>query len=350
MWPSARQTQHSVAERRLSILELISIYPPRRIAIRQLWLAVALATLGAAAIACTSSGTAPDGAEPTMTASPSQTVAPTATAAVPNVQVLRLVIAVTDLAVGPGNRLAFALIGPEGPVQAPTAAVQIQPLGDLGGEMIRKGAVFRPWPVSPGGVFSTFVAFEHAGQWGVEARVFLPGGATGVGRAEVSVATASASPALGTVPPASRNKTSAEFDDPTDPEELATITSSPDPDPELYRLTVAEAIESGLPTVVSFSTPAFCRTGTCGPQVEVLSTLRERHAGKANFIHIEVYDSPHTVLDISRARLVPQMEEWGLRSEPFTFVLDREGRVAVKFESFVNADELGAALEALLDS
>ncbi len=309
-------------------------------------MACALAALAAVSCSPGGEGTTVAGATPRTT----EGAGPTATAGLPAVQVLQLVVAATDLAAGPGNRLAFALIGPDGPVQSPTASVQMQPLGGGGGDVVRAGAVFRPWPVAPGGIFSTFVEFEHAGLWGIEARVFLPGGATGVGRAQLSVATASSAPAVGTVPPASRNRTSEGFADPTDPDELAAITSSPRPDPELYRLTVADALGSGIPTVVSFATPAFCRTATCGPQVEVLSALRARHAGRANFIHIEVYENPHTLSDLSSARLVPQMEEWGLLSEPFTFVLDRDGRVAVKFEGFVNEDELGAALEAVLDA
>ena len=99
----------------------------------------------------------------------------------------------------------------------------------------------------------------------MEVRVFLPGGVIGVGRAQLSVATAGSAPALGVRPPASRNKTSADFTDPNDPDELATITSAEVPDPDLYRMTVAEALDSGLPSIISFATPAFCQTATCGP-------------------------------------------------------------------------------------
>ena len=136
--------------------------------------------------------------------------------------------------------------------------------------------------------------------------------------------------------------------DPEDPAELATITSSEVPDPDLYRMTVAKALDNGLPSIVSFATPAFCQTATCGPQVEVITALKDRYPGRANFIHIEVYDSPDKLTDLSRARLVPQMAEWGLLTEPYTFVLDGEGRVAAKFEGFVNEDELAEALAAVL--
>ncbi len=282
-------------------------------------------------------------------ASVTLTPGPIETVAAPEQQVMQLVVAVSDLAVGPGNRLAFALIGPDGPIKVPTVAVQLTFLGGGGGAATKMTAVFRPWPVGSGGVYSTTVDFKRAGTWGMEARIFLPGGVIGVGRKELSVATASAAPALGVRPPASRNKTSADFDDPTDQDELATITSSETPDPDLYRMTVAEALDSGLPSVVSFASPAFCQSATCGPQVDVITAVKDRLSGRANFIHIEVYDSPDKLTDLSRARLVPQMGEWGLPAEPFTFVLDAEGRVAAKFEGFVNEDELVAALQAVLD-
>jgi hypothetical protein len=279
------------------------------------------------------------------------TPGPTEVSQAAHLQAVQLVIVVTDLAVGPGNRLAFALISQDGPIKVPTASVQLVFLGGGGGAGATQfTAVFRPWPVGPGGVYAAVVDFEHAGTYGMEVNIFLPGGVIGVGKIELAVATASAAPALGERPPASRNKTSADFEDPTDPEELATITSSEVPDPDLYRMTVAEGLDSGLPSVISFASPAFCQTATCGPQVDVISAVKAGFEGAVNFIHIEVYDSPDELTDLSRARLVPQMEEWGLLSEPFTFILNAEGKVAVKFEGFVNEAELAEALQGVLDS
>ena len=319
----------------------------------RLFLLTALASVAVAACSSGASGSAattepagqPPG-QPTGESSATQTPPPTQ-----RFETLQLVIAVSDLAAGPGNRVAFALIGPEGPIKAPTASASFVFLGGGGGGAGEKmTAVFRPWPVGPGGVYAVIVNFDRAGEWGMEANVFLPGGSLGIGRAKISVATASASPAVGVRPPASLNKTLADLDDPSDADQLAEITSAEEPDPDLYRMTVAEALDSGLPSIVTFSTPAFCQSATCGPQVEVVSAIKNRLVGKANFIHIEVYEDPHRLTDLSRARLVPQMAEWSILSEPFTFVLDRDGRVAAKFEGFVNEDELFDALQAVLGS
>ena len=114
-------------------------------------------------------------------------------------------------------------------------------------------------------------------------------------------------------------------------------------------MTVADAVAAGMPAVVTFATPAFCSTATCGPQVEVVSSLKDRYAGEASFIHVEVYDNPVEMRgDFGKGRISPVLEEWGLISEPYTFILDGEGVIKSKFEGFVTEEELEAALKEVL--
>ena len=47
---------------------------------------------------------------------------------------------------------------------------------------------------------------------------------------------------------------------------------------------------------------------------------------------------------LQQARISPVIEEWGLPSEPWTFLVDAEGRVAAKFEAFTSVEELQEAL------
>jgi peroxiredoxin len=132
-------------------------------------------------------------------------------------------------------------------------------------------------------------------------------------------------------------------------EDLATITSSPVPDPDLYRLSIDQALEAGKPLVVVFATPAYCKTATCGPQVQVVSQLKDRFSDQANFIHVEVFENPH-LIEAGRPAggFVPAVGEWNLPTEPWTFVLDGAGRVRAKFEVFTTAQELARALEEVL--
>ena len=43
--------------------------------------------------------------------------------------------------------------------------------------------------------------------------------------------------------------------------------------------------------------------------------------------------------------LVPAVEQWGMPTEPWTFVIDREGRIRAKFEQFTSAEEIEATLK-----
>ncbi|MCI0395100.1 MAG: hypothetical protein L0322_09210, partial [Chloroflexi bacterium] len=176
----------------------------------------------------------------------------------------------------------------------------------------------------------------HAGFWGLAAEITLADGATTQTQFAIEVAAESLAPDVGERPPASQNRTLASEPD------IAKLTSDPTPNPGLYQMTIAEALDSGRPTIVTFATPAFCQTQFCAPVVDSVEEVYELHGEQANFIHIEVYKTFNPLV------LADEMEEWGFSSEPWTFVLDGEGHVAAKFGGPVSPRELAAALEPLL--
>ena len=52
-----------------------------------------------------------------------------------------------------------------------------------------------------------------------------------------------------------------------------------------------DALAAKVPFVVTFATPAYCQSRTCGPIVDVVSAVRKREAGSnVRFIHVEVYE------------------------------------------------------------
>ena len=258
---------------------------------------------------------------------------------------VRIELATTDLGVGP-NRLAFALIDADsGPIRGADALVSTFFLG--GGQ--REGpiqtarAVWRRWPIAQSGLYTANFDFPRPGLWGIAASFVDSLGATRTASARFEAPPKSATPSIGEPSPRSITKLARDYDD------IRRITSDPEPDPELYALTVADAIDAHKPFVVTFSTPAFCRSGTCGPQLDVVKDLKNTYWREANFIHVEVYDNPiETHPDFSNARIVRAMTEWGLPTEPWTFVIDSEGKVAAKFEAFATKDELDEALRAVL--
>lgn len=269
-------------------------------------------------------------------------VAAVACSSTPESVDIRVALASTDLAVGP-NRLVFGVLGGSGPLRAPDLKARFVYVdGDATAILFEAEARFVEWPGGRSGVYVIDdVEFDSAGRWGMIVDVVTDDGAALIGQSGLVVNQESSSPAVGSPAPQSASKTSSDVTD------LSELTTSPTPDPALYELSISDAIGGRQTTVVTFATPAFCQTTTCGPQVEVLSSLRLRHTESA-FIHVEVYDNPDEIDgDLSNARISPLMDEWGLLTEPFTFIIDAAGQIAAKFEGYVTEDELEAALSRL---
>ena len=94
------------------------------------------------------------------------------------------------------------------------------------------------------------------------------------------------------------------------------------------------------PAVLVFATPALCQSRTCGPVVDIAEQVKRDHADDAAFIHMEIYEN-----NDPNDGLRPQVRAYGLATEPWVFVIDREGRIETRFEGAVSVDELEAAVE-----
>ncbi len=262
----------------------------------------------------------------------------------------------SDLAKG-RNRLIFALVNrdnvPVGSFQAEVTARYTPPGAAVSEERGRVQARFIPWPPegSNRGVYEAFLDFdvpgdataENPGLWELDISTTTPGGANVETTTAVRVAEASATPAIGAAAPMSVTPTV------NDAEDLSQISSAHEPDAGLYALSVHEALREDRPLVVLFSTPAFCVSATCGPQLDILGELRDRYGDRANFIHVEVFEDPH-LIEGNRlaAQQVPAVKEWGLPTEPWTFIVDINGKVSAKFEQFTPIEVLEQALEETL--
>ncbi len=303
--------------------------------------AIAALVVSALSMAGCSSDAEPTPPTPAPTVAAPSAPTPAAAGGPPEV---RLGLATVDLGVGP-NRFAFGVRGTDSqPVRTPTALATFMFIESTPYEVRAQAqASFVTWPTGRAGVYVVDgVELDKAGRWGLVVEVETGDGTVAVGQLGFEVKLASSSPAIGSLAPRSLNKTG-------DGADLEEITTSPEPDPDLYRLTVADAIAAGRPAVVTFATPAFCSTATCGPQVEVVSAIKDRYADEASFIHVEVYDNPVEMRgDFGKGRISPVLEEWGLISEPYTFILDGDGVIKSKFEGFVTEEELEAALKEVL--
>jgi hypothetical protein len=107
--------------------------------------------------------------------------------------------------------------------------------------------------------------------------------------------------------------------------DLAKLTTRIPPD-TLNKVNYAEVLGEE-PILLLFATPQFCQSRVCGPVVDVAQQAQHEFEGKANFIHMEIYN------DNEPSKLVrPQVRRFHLPTEPWLFAINREGVVSAAIE------------------
>jgi hypothetical protein len=110
------------------------------------------------------------------------------------------------------------------------------------------------------------------------------------------------------------------------------------PAPDLLKTDLADVI-GRKPVVITFATPALCQSRVCGPVVDIVEQAKSRAPGGVAWIHQEIYTDNNPSKRVQRP-----VAAWRLRTEPWTFVIDRSGRIAARFEGAFSAGELERAV------
>jgi hypothetical protein len=122
--------------------------------------------------------------------------------------------------------------------------------------------------------------------------------------------------------------------------DFAALTTRTPPDRSLLRYSIADSIRAHVPFVVTFATPKFCTSRVCGPVVDVVDAVRRKLAAEdVRFIHVEVYNDNNPTKGYNR-----WMRQWGLSTEPWTFLVGRDGRIKAEYEGSVSVGELTNAV------
>jgi hypothetical protein len=127
-----------------------------------------------------------------------------------------------------------------------------------------------------------------------------------------------------------------------DVKDVSQLTTRKPPNTDMLQDDLADVL-GRKPVVLVFATPALCQSRVCGPVVDVADQVRSEVGDRAAFIQQEVYRDNKV-----NKGLRPQLVRWRLASEPWTFVIDRNGRVAARFEGAVSVPELRSAVEKTL--
>jgi hypothetical protein len=198
------------------------------------------------------------------------------------------------------------------------------------------------------GVYIASVDLTEAGLWGAEFTTAAAGGASETVRVTFDVVPKGATLRVGDKAPASKTPTLGDVDG-----DVSQISSDPTPDADFYHTSVDAAIKDGKPFLLAFATPKFCTTGQCGPTLDRVKPLVKDYP-TVTFINVEPYELAVTngqlqpVLDAEgQLQPVQAVNDWGLLSEPYIFVVDRTGTITASFEGIVGEDELRAALDAV---
>lgn len=244
--------------------------------------------------------------------------------------------------ISPGtHRVSVVIEGPSGLVEFPAISVTVAPDSD-GGAARDVLARFSRFPDGVRGFHVTTIDFASAGRWNLILQIPAETGFDHVGLA-LDVPEETSAPSIGDAAPASASRTLLDVPN------IADLSTGETPDPGLYLVSVADAVEAGKPFVVVFASPGFCTNAFCGPQAEVLSEVRELFGDAANYIHIDLFENPEQVRLGEEPVETPILEEWGLHTDEWTFVVNADGVVTARFEAFAPVAEVEAALAEVLE-
>jgi hypothetical protein len=123
--------------------------------------------------------------------------------------------------------------------------------------------------------------------------------------------------------------------------DLAKIDTRVPPD-QMHAVDFADVVGK-KPIVLVFATPALCQSRVCGPVVDVAQQVADAYGDKADFIHMEIWNDN----DISKGPR-PQVQAYNLETEPWTFLIDRNGIVRDRIEGAFGVSELEEAMRTIV--
>lgn len=136
---------------------------------------------------------------------------------------------------------------------------------------------------------------------------------------------------VGSTVPHVKTKTLADVDG-----DLSRITSYRHPDERMYQYSLDEALASGKPIVLEFATPGHCTV--CDVQLQMLKGMLTAYEGSVLFLHMDQYQNPEA------------FRAFKIMGDPWTYVIDGDGKVQYKQAGRVLYGELEHAVKRVLGS
>lgn len=186
-------------------------------------------------------------------------------------------------------------------------------------------------------VYEANVEFDQKGSWAV--LVVTQTGNTFVAapaRVEVATKKADEIPDVGEAAPKVATDTLASVGG--DEELLDTRT----PPSDMHERSFDEVLGK-KPVALLFSTPQLCQSRVCGPVTDIAVQMKAKYGGDFEFIHQEVY-----VDNVPNAGLREPLQAFRLRTEPWLFVVDGNGKITARLEGSFGVNAFENALKTAL--
>jgi len=196
------------------------------------------------------------------------------------------------------------------------------------------------------GLYVVNAELGESGVWGAEVRTAADGAEVAV-RVAFEVHPTGVTKRVGDAAPASTTPTAGDVEG-----DLSKLSSDTEPEPRFYETSVDEALAAHEAFVLVFATPKFCTSAVCGPTLDKVKPFVDEFPS-VTFINVEPYELEwdgsqlQPVLTDGGLTPVPAVDDWGLITEPWIFVVDAGGTIRGSFEGTIGEAELRDALAAV---
>ncbi|HEY6594798.1 MAG TPA: hypothetical protein VI011_11940 [Asanoa sp.] len=186
-------------------------------------------------------------------------------------------------------------------------------------------------------VYEAQVRFDKRGPWSV-LTVTKSGNTWLAAPAQINVTTKKADtiPGVGDSPPKVATDTLASVKG----DEKLLDTRVPPSD--MHKDSFADVLGK-KPVALLFATPQLCQSRVCGPVTDVATQLEAKYRDKIEFIHQEVYAN-----NDPNAGLRPPLQAFHLRTEPWLFVVNANGKITARLEGSFGIRAFENALKTAL--
>jgi hypothetical protein len=252
------------------------------------------------------------------------------TSSKPSQELNMLVASVPILATAPDERVALMVLRGQEPVPA-DAAVEVL-FGQVQGQSV--GQTIGPFKAERHGdgltrpYYLVRATFPAAGNYAIQGTV---------DGEEVLAALEAVDPAKDGAPRIGQPLLSTKTPTKADPMGLDPLCTATPACP-LHEVSLDAALAEKKPVALLFGTPAFCKTDTCGPVLDVLIDEMKPYADRMRFIHVEIYT------DRTLKTTTAPVQAYNLPGEPFLFLAGADGVVRERIPGPYDRAEVRAAL------